>query len=263
MAQAVGSTREKVLLALLLASLGALAFVFARGRSSVHHPDTASSASAAPDGKREWTTIEKGMVSQYLAANKVRRLQVGAGGQRLSGWLNTDIEPAEGEVYLDATETFPFADETFQYVYAEQLIEHLPYEKAGVFLRESRRVLVRGGKIRLATPNLLRLLALFDAEKTAVQQKLLDFQIETNRLSRTPLPETVTLNLFVRAWGHQFLYDPKSLRATFEAAGFIDVTERDLGVSDDADLRDIEQHWKFGGKDLDRYTSMYVEATRP
>jgi len=190
-------------------------------------------------------------------------LQVGAGRHNLPDWLNSDIEPIEGQIYLDVTHPFPFPDETFRYVYAEQLIEHLPYENAVIFLKESRRVLAPGGKIRLATPNLLQLLALFNITKTPIQQKLLDYQIRVNHVSSTPLPETMTLNLFFRAWGHQFVYDPQSLRATLEQAGFTSVTERNLGISDENDLRGIEMHWEDGGKDLDEYTSMYFEATRP
>ena len=212
---------------------------------------------------RTLSRSERALVDQYLATHSVRSLQVGAGPHNLPGWLNSDIEPMRDQIYLDVTQLFPFRDETFRYVYAEQLIEHLPYEQAVFFLKESRRVLMSGGKIRLATPNLLRLLALFNVTKTPIQQKLIDYQIQFYHLSKTPLPETVTLNLFFRAWGHQFLYDPASLRATLEQAGFASVTERNLGISDDENLRGIEMHWQLGGKEIDEYTSMYFEATRP
>jgi len=147
---------------------------------------------------RTLSRSERALVDQYLATHSVRSLQVGAGPHNLPGWLNSDIEPMRDQIYLDVTQPFPFRDETFRYVYAEQLIEHLPYEQAVFFLKESRRVLMSGGKIRLATPNLLRLLALFNVTKTPIQQKLIDYQIQFYHLSKTPLPETVTLNLFFR-----------------------------------------------------------------
>ncbi len=126
------------------------------------------------------------------------------------------------------------------------------------------RVLEPGGRIRLATPNLLQIGRLFDHDKTPTQKKLMDFEIEENHLSRIPKPETANLNLFVRAWGHQFLYDPDSLHAAIEAAGFKDVKDYRLEESDDPQLRDLETHWKIiGGRELDEYTSQYVEATRP
>jgi predicted SAM-dependent methyltransferase len=213
--------------------------------------------------KREFTRSDKALVAEYMSTEPVRRLQVGAGSHNLPGWLNSDIEPIAGQFYLDVTERFPFDDGTLHYIYAEQLIEHLPYEKSVFFLKESHRVLASGGKIRLATPNLSRLLALFNPTKTPIQQHLLDYQIQRYKLSSTPLPETVTLNLFFREWGHQFLYDPQSLRATLEHAGFMSVAEFELGISDDKNLSGIEMHWKDGGKELDQYTSMYFEAMRP
>lgn len=210
------------------------------------------------------TRHDHALIDHYLATHPVKKLQVGAGPVNLPGWLNTDIEPGPGQVYLDAAARFPFPDDTFRYVYAEQLIEHLTFEQGQTFLRESLRVLTPGGRLRLATPNLLQILRLFDRDKTPVQKKLMDFEIDQNHLSRIPTPETANLNLFVRAWGHQFLYDPPSLHAAIEAAGFKDVKDCALEVSDDPELRGLETHWKLiGGRELDEYSSQFVEARKP
>lgn len=210
-----------------------------------------------------WTPAEQKIVDDFMANEPIKRLQVGAGRMTLKGWLNSDIEPVQGEVYLDAAAPFPFADKTFKYIYAEQLIEHLTYKQAQVFLRECFRVLVPGGRIRLATPDLLQLVALFTTDKTPIQKKLLDFESRVNHFPSTPLPETAWFNTLTRAWGHQFLYDPESLRATLEAAGFTSVTRVKLGESDAPDLQNIEMHWHEGGKEIDEATSQFVEATRP
>jgi predicted SAM-dependent methyltransferase len=212
---------------------------------------------------RTWTSAEQKLVDDFMTNAPIKRLQVGAGGKDLKGWLNSDIEPLSGEVFLDAGARFPFPDRTFKYIYGEQLIEHLTYHQAQVFLRECFRVLVPGGRIRLTTPDLLLLIALFNQDKTPIQKKLLDFQVGFNFLPSTPLPETAWFNRLTHAWGHQFLYDPKSLRATLEAAGFTSVTQVKLGESDAPDLQNIEMHWRVGGKDIDEATSQFVEATRP
>jgi predicted SAM-dependent methyltransferase len=223
-----------------------------------------SSEKSTEASPHKWTSAEQKIVDDYMAKEPVKRLQVGAGGMSLKGWLNTDIEPRPGEVFLDAGAVFPFPDNTFKYIYGEQVIEHLTYEQAQVFVRESFRVLVPGGRIRLATPDLLLLIALFNAEKTPLQKKLLDFQVQANNLPSTPLPETAWFNRINHAWGHQFLYDPQSLKATLEAAGFKSVTQVKLGESDAPDLQNIERHWHTGGgKEMDEATSQYVEATRP
>jgi len=226
-------------------------------------PDKPTSKAAPSPSPHTWTSAEQQIIDNYMTSEPTKRLQVGAGGMNLKGWLNSDIEPTKGQVYLDAGAPFPFPDKTFKYIYAEQLIEHLTYPQAQVFVRESFRVLVPGGRLRLATPDLLLLIALFNQDKTPTQQKVLDFEGRLNHFPKTPLPETAWFNLLNHGWGHQFLYDPQTLRATLEEAGFKPVTAVKLGESDAPDLQNIEMHWQIGGKDIDEATSQYVEATRP
>lgn len=245
-------TRLAVLIVLLVALSEALGFVVAwPSREGVR-------ANGRP------TTIaprDKPIVDQYMATHVVRKLQVGAGPNNLPDWLNTDIEPRAGQVYLDATQPLPFPDGSFRYVYAEQLIEHLTFPQGLGFMKECHRILAPGGRIRLATPNLLSIVHLFDAEKAPIQRQFMDYEINYYGLSRIPTPEATTLNLMVRTWGHQFLYDPKTLRAGLEAAGFA-VTEYTEEKSDDPALQNIEMHWKLGGHEIDQYTSQYVEGLR-
>ena len=222
-----------------------------------------SSEKASGPSPHTWSRGEQKIVDDYMTSEPIKRLQVGAGGKNLKGWLNSDIEPSRGEVYLDAGAPFPFPDKTFKFIYGEQVIEHLTYQQAQVFVRESFRVLVPGGRIRLATPNLLLLIALFNADKTPIQKKLLDFQARYDPLPSAVLPETAWFNRLTHAWGHQFLYDPQSLQGTLEAAGFTHVTQVKLGESDTPDLQNIEMHWQVGGKEIDEATSQFVEATRP
>jgi hypothetical protein len=89
--------------------------------------------------------------------------------------------------------------------------------------------------------------------------------IDHGHVSRVPDPETATLNLFVRAWGHQFLYDPASLHGALTAAGFTDVKDVKLDASDDPQLRGLEKHWSLDdeGPELDEAAAQYVEATAP
>lgn len=222
-----------------------------------------ASACSKKDVGRTWSADERQIVDDYMRTEPVKRLQVGAGGRNIKGWLNTDLEPMPGEVFLDAGAQFPFPDKTFKYIYAEQLIEHLTYGQALMFVRESFRVLQPGGRIRLTTPDLLLLIALYTETKTPLQQKVLDVEDKFNGFPKTVRRETAWFNMLNHRWGHQFLYDPESLKMTLETAGFTTVTPVKLGESDAQDLQNIEMHWQIGGKDVDEATSQYVEATRP
>ena len=124
-------------------------------------------ASGAPALKTHVAALRApGIAREYLRTHAVRKLQIGAGGIDYSGWLNSDIDPGPGEAYLDLTKRFPLPDGSLQYIFGEHVVEHLNYEDGLAILRECYRVLAPGGKIRFATPNLLKYLQLFRDPKT-------------------------------------------------------------------------------------------------
>ena len=118
-------------------------------------------------------TNRNGKIADYLKANSVRKLQLGTSNNILTGWLNTDIVVNHGPiVYMDATKRFPFENNTFDYIVAEHMIEHVEYEAAQVMLRECFRVLKPGGRVRFATPDLRVLLALYSKRKDGRSKEL-------------------------------------------------------------------------------------------
>ena len=94
-------------------------------------------------------------IGAYLQGNGLKKLHLGASNSVLRGWLNSDLFPTrEGVIYLDVTRRFPFANNTFDYVFSKHLIEHIDYDDASAMLRECYRVLKPGGRVRIATINL-------------------------------------------------------------------------------------------------------------
>ena len=81
------------------------------------------------------------------------KLHIGGGRRLLDGWLNTDIELIPNVMRMDATEPFPFAENTFQYLYTEHMIEHVPYQKGARMLQECHRVMRDGAVIQLFGPD--------------------------------------------------------------------------------------------------------------
>jgi hypothetical protein len=71
------------------------------------------------------------------------------------------------------------------------------------------------------------------------------------------------VNNFFRSYGHLFLYDPPTLQATMEGAGFSDVTRWLPGESNDKNYREIESHGKIIGAARNRFETMVLEAIRP
>jgi predicted SAM-dependent methyltransferase len=205
------------------------------------------------------------VVRDYLSSHQVRKLQLGAGGNDPEGWLNTDIEPDSKELYLDATERYPFPDASFRYVFSEHVIEHVPWEGGLAMLKECYRVLAPGGKIRTVTPNLAKYLQLLAGVADADAQRFIDAKLHRNGWPVTPVPGAYILNRQVREFGHQFLYDPATLRKSLELAGFKQITEYRIGEKTDPVFEEAEFRTGDRASDLrliNAWEAMAFEAVR-
>ena len=181
------------------------------------------------------------MVAQYLSQNKVRKLHIGCGSNTLSGWLNSDFNPAAvGVMHLDASQIFPISDNEFAYVFSEHMIEHISYAQGLQMLTECFRVMSDKGTIRISTPDLSFLIDLYKEQKSDQQKEYIEWFINRYIPGIDDHDETFVINNFVRNWGHTFIYDEKTLRSSMEKAGFIDVTKRALSESEDDALRNLE-----------------------
>lgn len=204
-------------------------------------------------------------IREYFSAQPIRKLQLGAGSNYVKGWLNSDIEPKSGGIYLDASAQYPFPDGSIHYIFAEHLIEHLPWEGGLKMLQECRRVLAPGGKIRIVTPNLTTFVRLVSGDLTAEDRQAAE---ATRRLFAWPDTAVVPAYVFnrtMREWGHQFIYDPATLRKTFELAGFSEIKERRIGEPTDPVFAEVELRTRARGEDLwftNSWGAMAFEATR-
>jgi predicted SAM-dependent methyltransferase len=203
------------------------------------------------------------VIADYLKSNPVHKLQIGAGEFNKAGWLNTDIEPREGQAYLDASEHFPLPDSSFELVYSEQVAEHLSSEQGLGMMKETFRILAPGGKVRVATPNLQKLVDLLRDDKTPEQLAYMQAKMDWHHWSKTADPANVIVNSEMYEFGHRFVYTPKTLRNTLEAAGFTEIRQYESGESDDPALKGIEVRSHSNVSAIDRYETMVFEGVRP
>jgi len=284
--QMVGQLRE------FLKKSKFLVFAARSVRASMELWRETSSARNSERRRQIALAAEQEVIDRYLTQQKKRMLHVGAGTHPLPGWLNTDLEPMEsGIIHLDALQSFPFEDGVFDFVFSEHMIEHIPYKGGIGMFSECFRVLKSSGKIRIATPDVEQIVGLFARDKSEAQKDYLRWRSVENIGLYSPNPSGlqkrrdewnispehfyehfpdpsqdsvcfVVNNLF-RSFGHQFLYDAKTLGGGMRSAGFTDIARCRPGESRHDDLRGLEAHNRLVGDDMNSFETLVLEATRP
>jgi predicted SAM-dependent methyltransferase len=215
-----------------------------------------------------WRVARGRIIARYLDGPGPHGLTLGGGHHPPAGWLSSDLDPgvAPGVIFLDVTEPFPFPDASLDRVHSEHLIEHVPLAGGRSMLAECLRILKRGGRLRIATPDLARLASLV-ASLDGPSPEGADYVAWIARTFRDarlePRPADV-LNHGMHAWGHVFLYDERTLRDELVRAGFAEVRRHTVNESDDPHLRGLETHAQtVGGEPHVAWETMVLEAVRP
>lgn len=183
-------------------------------------------------------------------------LHIGAGPKRLDGWLNSDL--IGGDIHLDLERTLPLPDASLAYAFGEHVIGSLSEQAAMGLLRELHRVLRPGGVLRLTTPDLEKLIAIYRDENPVVSRE--DYtsylDAETGKPHATPCQ---VFNDLVRLWGIRYTYDEEDLTRRLRETGFADIERVEPGESRNAALRGLELH---GEPWVNLAEALCLEATR-
>lgn len=188
---------------------------------------------------RAVTGQNRRLAARYLATHQPPKLHIGCGSNELAGWLNTELCPRGGQIFLDATRRFPFEDAVFRFVYSEHMIEHISLRDAGVMLGECFRVMAPGGVIRIVTPDLMALKRVLDAPLTPTLDAYVHYSFDAYKIQAPAADGVYVFNCFMRAWGHQFIHTEPSLRRLLVAAGFDDIRPTPLNDSSHPELRGL------------------------
>lgn len=202
--------------------------------------------------------IRRLIVSRYLSATPEPKLQIGTGMSPLPGWLNSDL--VMSDVYLDLTRPLPLPDETFSYAFGEHVIEHLS-EGAGLrLLKQLHRILKPGGVVRITTPDLEKIIALYERRSDAVR-----WEDYARHLSEHTWPHErpcQVFNTFMRHWSHRYIYDEDDLTAKLLSVGFEAVERCEIGHSRHPALAGVERHDTRTAEWINEAEAMSLEATR-
>jgi hypothetical protein len=96
-------------------------------------------------------------------------------------------------------------------------------------------------------------------------QRFIAAKLRLTGWPESPVNGAYIFNRQVRDWGHQFLYDPTTLRKSLELAGFKQISEYRVDEKTDPVFREVEFRTRNEGSDLwlvNRWESIAFEAMR-
>lgn len=153
----------------------------------------------------------------------------------------------------DVRKRLPWADGTFEVVYASHLLEHLHVSEALRLLKECFRVLRPGGVARIVVPDLRAAVEDYLKARHHPETRLPEFigitpADEFNARALFHEPEPPKGNLVVRTirlhnafHQHKWMYDEVSLAKRLAEAGFAEVSRRGFLESRILGIAEVEQ----------------------
>ncbi len=133
-------------------------------------------------------------------------------------WEFISFAKSSGIRWADATRCIPESDHSVEVLYSSHMLEHLDREEAQMFLKEARRVLIHGGIIRIAVPDIKPMAGRYLSDGDC------DVFVEGSRLTRRRPRGLVEKLRYLIAGdrGHLWMYDGESLCRCLASAGFSD-----------------------------------------
>ena len=92
-------------------------------------------------------------------------LNFGCGQVHLNGWVNADIDASVNpDILINPNAArLPFLGNYFDYILADNVIEHLPEDKVRLLLEEFHRILRPGGRVEIYVPHFTGILTKYRA----------------------------------------------------------------------------------------------------
>jgi len=163
-----------------------------------------------------------------------------------------DFAKTSDILWADATTKIPEADGCVDALYTSHMLEHLERNRVMNFLKEARRVLRKGGIIRVAVPDIRHHIDKYLEDQDA------DRFIEQTHLTRTSPRTLVQMAKYfmIGDRNHQWMYDGRSLCGLLTRAGFQDAAVAPAGTTRIPDCPELDLSERVR-------ESVFAEAVNP
>jgi len=162
----------------------------------------------------------------YCDGQRGLLLNIGCGQTTPDGWVNIDVQPYPGILYLDVRDGLPLSDGCVHHIHCEHFLEHLEFGEAKQFLYECARVLEHGGSMRLIVPDLEKYVIAYAQDDYAFFQS---FRFLGGAVEPLETKGAVCNQMFRMGGSHKFAWDFETLRQAARECGFSDASRSVLG----------------------------------
>lgn len=196
---------------------------------------------SGPDGIVGWINYDWGLLTFLGKFPLLRKILVWL------GLLDKGYERKwEGVVLHDLRRGIPLQDNSVDWIYCSNFLEHLEKYETEKLLVECKRVLKSNGNMRLVVPDISKVIANYGKSGNADEfcREFYGFDKDiTSGMTKSAIR------------GHQWMYDFKSLSKLLKKVGFSKVIKSSYRKSSmsDVEILDLSIHQKLG---------LYIEASK-
>lgn len=168
------------------------------------------------------------------------KLHIGCFNVILKDWVNMDIyKREEAIVQHDARGTFPYKDNSVDFMYSEHFIEHLDFTEGTIFLKEAYRILKPGGVIRTSTFDIDDWIINLNPNNPETCEKFKDtfYNGMFKHLTRI---ELFNLAVFDSDASHKHMFNTEELIRLLTLSGFSKFNEPKMRESEFTELKNLE-----------------------
>jgi len=180
-------------------------------------------------------------IKKYYKSHEKIRLQFGSGIIIINGFLNTNLYV---KVPIDITKKLPFPNDSIDIIFSNHVIEHIYNRQFKKYLRESLRILKKGGIQIITTPSLKKIVdaIYYDNEKKNILlfESHLEMAQKIKIFGGGKLDPATYLNYVTHIYyGHRFLYDFEAIYKLAKMAGYSNITEISVREIPDKSIKEI------------------------
>ena len=115
-------------------------------------------------------------IERILKKNYNILLEIGGGDRKgTGGWINLDLTD-NCDLYWDVRKGLPFPDDSIEKIYSSHFLEHLSFREGLKLLKESHRILKKGGKFSICVPNAMLYIEAYCRKKNLDSKQFFRYQ---------------------------------------------------------------------------------------